>query len=284
MHFKRSPFAEAPLPPRRLDASFHAKNFDPKQRSEWVQSRNRRFAATMRNGDLYCEAIGNAVDACRPTKRCGLIVCHSCFRRDRRIILGQAKTSLEGVGDTLWGVSVASWKWARLEDLDFKTIAKFAEEAHQALDASPLANTVMFLAWDFSVNIYPCYGDLIRVQPHLYGIVAEEDRDLVRNVFKSITGPKNKWAPSPVRTRTVDSIWDALNYVLKTQFKRRKRYRNPKKDNRLDTCKDRLRAHEVRMLAVLQQKLGITRRLFLRNIKRVGHRFRPTRGNSNTRT
>jgi len=57
MPLKRSPFVGAPLPPRDLDALYHAKKFDPVQEAHQWPERRRQLIATMNNGDLRCMII-----------------------------------------------------------------------------------------------------------------------------------------------------------------------------------------------------------------------------------
>ncbi|MGE3335538.1 MAG: hypothetical protein AB7I36_17985 [Rhodospirillaceae bacterium] len=259
-----SKFSRAPLPPEALDAFFKIKGFDDFDDTKAAATTQVR---SLRRGTRRQRRFAERLARCHKKHRCDSTACPVCFRKFRRVTIGQIVTLLKSLGIRIYRVSLVSADWSTpLGQLGAETINGFSEAFSKALAASALKDAVIFGAWDFSVHVDKRSDDPPYYQPHLYLLVASAAPEKVVHATFSSLVTRSKDIPVPKRIGIPRYIWRAVNYSLKLKFKRRERRVGA--DGVMNTRYDKMRAAERRELAVVLHELGIKGRLFMRGIKR----------------
>lgn len=267
-----NPFVKAPLPPKELDAKNQVPDFEKHQKTTKLACT--QVSSLNRSDNRHERRLAAYLAKCRKKRRCGSMACPVCFRRMRRVTIGQIVSLMESLDANIYRACLVSKKWqVPIGKLNAGTLMKAAASLLRAISRGPLKDAVIFGAWDFTVNLDPRYGEEPYWQPHLYFVIATNVPELVLHKALLSLVERAPDIPIPKQTGKPDNLWLTVNYSLKTKFGRR----GPNiKKGKPNTGYDRLRSIERRELAVVLHKLGVTGRLFMRGIKRSHWTFNLT--------
>lgn len=261
-----------PLPAKRFDPACISPSFETAASSQkWRQTR----VEVLKRGGNGNLMLADKLNACAESHRCGSGACPVCMRRFRRWVTGAAIVLFEEVGWLPGGgcaiTAVPTWTARPLGGLATVELHKAENRIRKTLERSPLSNQPVIGGWDYSFNEHADGEWGGHWQPHLYLLFPHaDDRDQVTRVMKDAI-PKTDSCPRPIKCRNISDPMAAIGYAFKSSFKRRVSYYD--KDGRADSRQMQLRPAQERELLTYLDQLGMTGRMFLRNVRRRGGRL-----------
>ena len=215
--------------------------------------------------------LADILTHCRPRHRCMSGACPQCGRAFQRWLVGQVTKLAEANPTPLSAVSIAI--------AEHRTPESQLHTLHTTGMKRALAYTlgkVTGINWvaggiDLSLNDDTQKGSDIGWLPQLYGFVATSDIDTLSNLLRK-RYPKTDQAPRPVQIKRFDGAIEAFSYAFKPGFVKRIAYKDSEK-NRWDTRKVYLSPKHHVQAMLWMHKIGLSGRLFLKNIRmtRNGH-------------
>lgn len=262
-----------PLPPNRNDPAHQLPKFETEDGARWWRNERARMLVVGRNAN---PVLSEKLYSCSQRQRCGSAACPECMRQFRRWITGASMGLLDDTGcshGTGFAITVVP-EWAAQEpgklasfDLDLAN-----GRIRTALARSTCRDALVIGGWDFSFNSHSDKEWPPRWQPHLYLLFPMvKDKEELRAALDG-TFPPSERNPRPIKIKPLIKSMEAITYAIKGVFKPRTSYIGD--DGRCNTRTSLpLPPPLERELLTYLDGLGITDRMFLRNVRRRGCRL-----------
>jgi hypothetical protein len=263
------PFSrQCPAPPTHYDPALQLSKFETEEGC--LRWRNER-ADMLRIGKNNNPGLADKLDSCSMHRPCGSSACPVCWCWFRRWTTGAFMGLLDDIGWSMGlGYAVTAIPgWAAREPggLARFNISQAIGRLRTTLARSSCCNTLVVGGWDFSFNSHSANQWSPEWQPHLYLLFPmARDKEELKAALAS-TFPASDRNPRPLKIQQLNNPMKAITYAFKGVFNPRTSYID--NDGRRNTrTNHRLPGPIERELLTYLDQLGVTGRMFLRNVRR----------------